>query len=75
MAAITLEQAQAQLAKYIEAESKVLEGQSYMIGGRQLTRVNMIHIRDGIKYWSGLVQELSARASGRGRSRIVSPNW
>lgn len=75
MAGITLALAQAQLEKYIEAEQKVLEGQSYMIGSRQLTRVNMLHIQNAIKYWDGRVQELSARASGRGRSRIVSPNW
>ena len=36
MAGITLEQAEAQLASYLAAETKVLAGQSYEIAGRKL---------------------------------------
>lgn len=75
MAGITLAQAEAQLAKYLEAEDKVLQGQSYMIGSRQLTRANLAHILKAIEYWDARVKELSALAIGRGRARIVSPRW
>lgn len=75
MAGITLAQAEAQLAKYIEAEDKVLQGQSYMIGSRQLTRANLFHIRNSIEYWDMKVKDLSAMARGRGRARIVAPRW
>lgn len=36
------------LAMYLEAEQKVLSGQSYTIGNRQLTRANLSSIRAAI---------------------------
>ncbi len=75
MAGITLEQAQAQLDKYLTAETKVLSGQAYEFSGRSLTRANLKEITKGIEIWDRRVKELSARASGRGRSRTISPNW
>ncbi len=75
MAGITLEQAQAQLDKYLTAETKVLSGQAYELAGRSLTRANLKEITKGIEIWDRRVKELSASASGRGRSRIISPNW
>jgi hypothetical protein len=71
MAGITLEQAQAQLDSYLKAETAVLEGQSYEIAGRKLTRANLSDIHAGITVWNRRVGELSARATGRGRSRTV----
>ena len=75
MAGITLAQAQTQLDAYIAAETKVLAGQSYEIAGRSLTRANLKEITKGIEIWDRRVKELSAKASGRGRSVTVSPGW
>ena len=36
------------LRRYYEAEQKVLSGQSYTIGNRQLTRANLAEIRKAI---------------------------
>ena len=75
MAGITLAQAEAKLTEYLEAESKVLQGQSYELHGRRLNRANLEEIQAGIKIWDQRTKELAASANGRGRSRIVSPNW
>lgn len=67
MAGITLAQAQAQFDLYLTAEQKVLEGQSYSIGSRQLTRANLQEIREGITYWNSKVNELTSGAGIRVR--------
>lgn len=71
MAGITLEQAEARLTQYMDAEAKVLASQSYEMAGRRLTRANLQEIRDGIVHWNGMVQQLSQRVTGRGRARTV----
>lgn len=75
MAGLTLAQAEAQLAAYLAAETKVLTGQRVEIDGQSLTRANLEQIQTGIDAWNKRVQELSARAGGTGRSRTVAPNW
>lgn len=71
MAGITLQTAQAQLDAWLEASLAVAKNQSYQIGDRTLTRVNAEHIDRMIDYWSAKVQQLSLRASGRGRARTI----
>ena len=66
--AITLTEAQTMLAAYIAAEQKVLQGQSYSIGDRALTRADLREIREGIKYWDKKVDDL---ASGRTRPGVL----
>jgi len=75
MAGLTLAQAQAQLDAYLAAETAVLGGQEYEIGGRRLRRADLRTIQQGITLWNQRVQELSARASGRGRSITPTPNF
>lgn len=71
MAGITLAQAEAQLAAYLDAETKVLGGQSYEINGRKLTRANLDEIQRGIDAWNARVSTLSQRGTGRSRARTV----
>jgi hypothetical protein len=71
MAGITVEQAQAQLSAYLEAERTVLAGQSYEIAGRRMTRADLKAIQEGIKYWNERVAALSARGERRPRARTV----
>lgn len=71
MAGITQEQAEAQLALYLEAEEKVLSGQSYEIAGRKLQRADLESIQAGITLWDRRVREIVARSSTGGRSRTV----
>lgn len=64
MAGITLTDAEARLAEYQAAETKVLSGQAYTIGGRSMTRANLKDIREGIDYWNAKCIELGASRSG-----------
>ena len=41
MAGITLEQAEAKLQTWMEAEEKIASGQGYSIGDRRLTRADL----------------------------------
>lgn len=63
MAGITLEQAEAQLASWINASTAVAQNQSYTIstdsGSRSLTRANASEIREQIKFWDTQVKRLS----------------
>jgi len=60
MFTITLSIAQARLTAYLDAEAKVLGGQSYRIGERTLTRANLTEIRAGIDYWSAKIDTIEA---------------
>jgi len=71
MAGITHIQAQEQLQAYLAAELAVLQGQSYQIAGRTLTRADLDHIQSGIKIWHERALRLSALAQGRGRAITV----
>jgi len=59
MAGITLEQAEARLAKYLEAEEKILLGQAVEIDGVKKTRADLAAIQKGIALWEGRVARLS----------------
>jgi len=59
MAGITLAQAEAQLAIWLDALEAVATSQSYVIGNRELTRVNASEIRRQIDFWDGKVTKLS----------------
>lgn len=67
MAGITLAQAEAQLATWIEASTKVASKQSYAIGNRQLSLADAADIQRNIEYWDAKVKAL---ASGRSGIRI-----
>lgn len=75
MAGITLAQAEAQLALYLSAETKVLAGQKVEIDGQSLTRANLEMIQHGISAWDARVKSLSRSAEGRGRAVTVAPRW
>lgn len=59
MAGITLAQAEAQLAVWIEASTTVASGQAYSIGNRSITRADAKEIRESITFWDAQVKRLS----------------
>lgn len=71
MTAISLAQAQAKLALWMEADERVAAGQSFTIAGRSLSRVDAAEIRENISFWEAKVQKIEASASGRRRTRYV----
>ena len=52
------------LELYYEAERKVLRGQSYTIGNRQLTRANLAEIRKAIKELESELEQMQGRSRG-----------
>ena len=59
MAGITLEQAEAKLSTWMDADDKVASGQSYSIAGRSLTRADAAEISNKIEFWDRQVKRLS----------------
>jgi hypothetical protein len=59
MAGITLAQAEAKLALWMEADDKVAKGQSYSIAGRSLSRADAKLIQENIKFWNDQVKKLT----------------
>ena len=54
----------ARLELYYEAERKVLRGQSYTLGNRQLTRANLAEIRRAIKELESELEQMAGRSRG-----------
>jgi len=52
MPVFTETQCQEQLDKYLQAEERILAGQSYTIKGRTFTRADLEAVQAGIKLWS-----------------------
>ncbi len=73
--AITLTQAQAQLAAYLAAETAVLAGQEYTIAGRRLVRADLAAIQAGIKTWTEKVEELERQDNGVRRFARMRPGF
>lgn len=59
MAAISLATAQSRLSRYLDAEDKVLDGQSVSFADRSLTRADLPEIQSGIERWSRRVERLT----------------
>lgn len=72
MAGITLAQAEARLTAYLDAEAKVLTGQTVEIDGHRITRANLDIVQRGIDAWDARVKQLAGAASGRGRAVRVA---
>jgi hypothetical protein len=67
--ALTLEDAQQYLQLWLDAEAAVATGQSYKIGSRSLTRVDLAQIAARISYWRNEVDALEA--GGRRGARVM----
>lgn len=52
------------LELYYEAERKVLRGQSYTLGNRQLTRANLAEIHKVIKELERELEQMAGRSRG-----------
>lgn len=56
---ITQAAALAQLNAYMDASIAIAASQSYEIAGRKLTRADLSHVMEMIKFWDAYVKRLS----------------
>ena len=54
----TLEVARTHLQAFLDAELAVATGQSYKIGSRNLTRIDVQEVKERIQFWSNEVDRL-----------------
>lgn len=71
MAGITLEIAEARLTSYLDAEEKILGGQSVERDGKRLTMADLAAVQEGIALWQKRVERLTR--SGRMAAVEVIP--
>ncbi len=72
LAYVVMKTAQEMLDLYIAAEQAVLLGQSVRFGERQLTRADLVEIRNGRKEWQAAVNRA---ASGGRRARWANADF
>jgi hypothetical protein len=74
MAGITYEIAAGRLQAYLDAEDKILLGQTVEMDGRRLTRANLEMVQRGIVLWDTRCRALDPSAGGGAmRVREVIP--
>jgi len=66
-----LVEAQQMYAEYMAAERTILQGQSYSIGDRTLTRANLSEVQKGRQYWAAQVCALSSGKTGIRMKRVI----
>lgn len=71
MSIITKEVAEEHLKIWLEAEKAIATGQSYQIGGRQLTRASLYNVKEQIKYWEDKLRAIERSASRKSRRRVA----
>lgn len=69
-----LKTAKEHLNKWLEAELAVINGQSYTIASRQLTRASLGQIKEQIQFWKSEIKKTeNALKGGRGRVYRIVP--
>lgn len=68
-----LEMKKKRLQQYYDAEEKILNGQSYTLGSRQLTRANLADVQSKIQELEAEVDALEMRGTTKRRSARVVP--
>jgi hypothetical protein len=70
MAETRLQTLETRLENYLKCEEAILSGaQSYQIGSRQMTKANLYHIKDMIKYLENEIEQEKSRIAGKGRNK------
>lgn len=73
MQQLRLEEAKEMYRLWIDAEKALTTSQSYTIGTRTLTRVDLAEVREAIKYWLNEIAKLENLKTGAGRAWRVIP--
>lgn len=74
---VTLEYAQQQLDKWLAASAASAGAQEYRIADRMVKRAETQNILEMIRYWTRMVDKLTAQANGAGTDSfsVANFNW
>ena len=72
--ALTLEQTQRMLQRYLDAELEILDGKTVTFSGRTLTMVDLGDIQKGRQEWERKLTQLQRTARGGKHYKLVSFN-
>ena len=76
---MTYAEAQAELVKAEAALSVALDGSSYSVGGRSLSRQEISTLRDQVTYWRRTVKSIPDDTDPQniipGESTFITPSW
>lgn len=61
------------LERYYDAETRILEGQSYRLGSRELTRANLKQVQDKIKELESQIDALEKNGTTKRKVYRVTP--
>jgi division protein CdvB (Snf7/Vps24/ESCRT-III family) len=70
---LRLDSYKSRLQAYYMAEEKILEGQSYSIGSRSLTRANLSEVRSAIKELESKINSLESRGTTKRKVARIIP--
>ncbi|KFX57609.1 hypothetical protein HYH39_02265 [Clostridium botulinum] len=68
--ALSIEICERHLDLWLEAELAVINGQSYSMGTRTLTRASLSEIRNTIDYWNKKLSEAKNIENNKGIARV-----
>ncbi len=70
---VRLDSYKERLRLYIDAETKILEGQSYSIGSRSLSRANLAEVRVAINELEGKIRALERHGTTKRKVARIIP--
>lgn len=68
---VKLSEAQTMYTEYLNAEKAILQGQSYSIGDRTLTRADLLDVQKGRQFWAAEVCAISTNRTGIRMKRVL----
>jgi len=69
--AFSVEEIKKRLQMWLDAEEAIAKGQSYSIDNQRVERANLAQVREQIKFWKKELATADAKATGRGRRRVM----
>lgn len=70
---VKIDRVKSRLEKYYDAEEKILQGQSYSMGSRSLTRANLPYVQDMIQTLENQLEALETSGSTKRKVKHIVP--
>lgn len=70
---VKIDRVKSRLEKYYDAEEKILQGQSYSMGSRSLTRANLPYVQSMIQTLENQLEALETNGSTNRKVKHIVP--